>query len=318
MQLNKSIEVNKSLKNEGFLSELVRNKVLFVMLIPALLFFIINSYLPMIGIYYAFTRFNFQGGLFGSPFIGMKNFEFLAKSNILFNITKNTILYNLSFIVIANSLQIFSAILLSKLIGNAFRRITQSLMFLPYFVSYVILSVLVYNLFNYDYGFVNTTLKSMNIPIMDFYNMPNQWPFFIIFFYLWKWIGYGTVIYLATILGISQEFYEAAEIDGANVFQQIRHITLPLLKPTFIILVLFALGTIMRGQFELFYQMVGNNGNLFNTTDIIDTYVYRSLMYDFDVGMGTAAGLYQSVFGFVLIVTVNFLVKRKNPEYALF
>lgn len=288
------------------------------MITPVLIFFIINNYIPMVGIYYAFTRFDFRGGLFGSPFIGLENFNFLFKSNILFNITKNTILYNLVFIFVGNVLQIFTAILLSEMTGKWYRKVTQSLMFLPYFVSYVILSVLVYNLFNYEYGFVNTFLKSAGLQSYDFYNMPGLWKFLIVGFYLWKWIGYGTVIYLATILGINREYYESAQIDGANIFQQIRHITLPSVKPTFIILLLFSLGSIMKGQFELFYQMVGNNGNLFDATDIIDTYVFRSMTMNFDIGMGTAAGLYQSIFGFVVIVVTNFLIKRKHAEYALF
>lgn len=288
------------------------------MISPVLIFFIINNYIPMVGIYYAFTRFDFRGGLFGSPFIGLENFNFLFKSNILLNITKNTILYNLVFIFVGNMLQILTAILLSEMIGKWFRKITQSLMFLPYFVSYVIVSVLVYNLFNYEYGFVNTLLKSFNLQSVDFYNMPGLWKFVITGFYMWKWIGYGTVIYLATILGINKEFYESSEIDGANIFQQIRYITIPAIKPTFIILLLFSLGSIMKGQFELFYQLVGNNGNLFNATDIIDTYVFRSMMMDFNIGMGTAAGLYQSAFGFVVIMVTNFLIKRKHAEYALF
>lgn len=305
-------------KKNGLLYEVRKNWVLFVMLIPAASFFIINNYIPMAGIYYAFTKYSYTGGLFGSPFIGLKNFEFLFKSNILFNITKNTIVYNFIFIVLGNAIEIFVAILLSKLIGNVFRKVTQTLMFLPYFVSYVILGVLVYNLFNYEMGFVNTFLKSIHMSPVDVYNSPGLWKFLIPAFYLWKWVGYGTVIYLAAILGISEDYYEAAEIDGANIFQQIRYITLPLLKPTLIILILFALGSIMKGQFELFYQMIGNNGNLYNATDIIDTYVYRSLVSDFDIGIGAAGGLYQSVFGFLLIMVVNFFVKRKNPEYALF
>jgi ABC-type polysaccharide transport system, permease component len=306
------------LKKDGFLAEVKKNKVLFLMLLPTIVFFMINNYLPMTGIYYAFTKYNISAGLFGSPFVGLDNFRFLYKSNILWNITKNTILYNLVFIFIGNLLQVFIAILLSKLIGNMFRKVTQTLMFMPYFVSYVILGVLVYNLFNYEMGFVNTLLKSMHLNPLDIFNSPQMWIFLIPVFYLWKWVGYGTVIYLATMLGINKEYYEAAEIDGANIFQQIRYITLPFVKPVFIILVLFALGSIMKGQFELFYQLVGTNGNLYNTTDIIDTYVYRSLMFDFDIGIGAAGGLYQSVFGFILIVVVNFLIKRKNPDYALF
>lgn len=306
------------MKKRGFLYELKKNKVLFLMLLPILLFFLVNNYFPMVGIYYAFTRFDFAGGLFGSQFIGLKNFEFLFKSNVLWDITRNTVLYNLVFIFVSNIIQIVTAIMLERVTCKWFKKITQSLTFMPYFVSYVILSVLVYNLFNYEYGLVNTLLTALGLPPFDFYNTASVWPALVTIFYMWKWIGYGMVIYLATIVGISDEYYEAAELDGANVLEQIRYITLPLIKPTFIILLLFALGNIMKGQFELFYQMVGNNGNLYATTDIIDTYVYRSLMTDFDIGMGTAAGLYQSVFGFVLIVTVNFFVKRKSPEYALF
>jgi putative aldouronate transport system permease protein len=306
------------LAKTGFLHELKKNRVLFIMLVPTFLFFIINNYLPMIGIYFAFSKYDIRGGIFHSPFIGMKNFEFLWKSNILLQITKNTILYNVIFIFLGNFLQVFSAILLSRLIGNLFRKVTQTLMFLPYFVSYVIMGVLVYNLFNYEIGFVNTSLRGIGADPLDIFNDPNLWYALIPGFYMWKWIGYGTVIYLASILGISSEYYEAAELDGANVFQQIRHITIPLIIPTFIILILFALGNIMKGQFDLFYQLVGNNGNLYVSTDIIDTYVYRSLVSNFDIGIGSAAGLYQSVFGFVLIMAVNFLVKRKNPEYALF
>ncbi len=302
----------------GFLKEVKKNHVLFIMLIPVFVFFIINNYLPMIGIYFAFTRYSIRGGLFGSPFVGMQNFEFLWKSNILLNITKNTIMYNTIFIFLGNAIQVFSAVLLSRLIGNVFRKITQTLMFLPYFVSYVIMGVLVYNLFNYEIGFINTMLRDFGAEPLDIFNDPNMWYGLIPAFYMWKWVGYGTVIYLASILSISNEYYEASELDGANVLQQIWHITLPLIKPTFIILILFALGNIMKGQFDLFYQLIGNNGNLYASTDIIDTYVYRSLISDFDIGIGSAAGLYQSFFGFILIMTVNFLVKRKTPEYALF
>jgi putative aldouronate transport system permease protein len=185
-------------------------------------------------------------------------------------------------------------------------------------VSFVIFSVLVYNVFNFEYGLVNTILRSFGVAPVNFYGEAAYWPFFITLFYIWKSLGYGVVVYLATIVGISKEYYEAAKVDGASVIQQIRYITLPQLAPTFTILLLFSLGNIMKGQFELFYQIVGNNGLLFSTTDIIDTYVYRSLTTTFDFGMGTAAGLYQSVFGFVLILIVNYIVKRKDAAFALF
>jgi putative aldouronate transport system permease protein len=289
-----------------------------LMLSPVILFFFINSYLPMVGIYYAFTRFNFEGGLFGSPFIGLENFKFLFTSGTILNITKNTILYNLAFIILGNFLQVFIAILLSEVPNRFFAKFTQSAMFLPYFVSYVIVGVLVYNLFSFESGLVNSTLRSMGLTEFDAYSTPGLWKFVLVALYLWKQLGYGTVIYLAAIMGISSDYYEAAKIDGANIFKQIRHITIPLLVPTFILLFLFSLGHIMRGQFDLFYQVIGPNGLLFDATDIIDTYVFRALRMNFDIGMGTAAGLYQSLFGFIIIMTVNWLIKRNHDEYALF
>ena len=305
-------------KKRGLLYELKVNRVLFLMLIPAAVYFILNNYLPIFGMYLAFTRFNFADGIFRSPFIGLENFRFLWESGKLVKLTVNTVSYNLAFILIGNFMQIASAILLSRLGSKVFKKITQSVMFLPYFVSYVILNVIVYNLFNYDLGFFNGILQSLGQETYDFYNTPGIWPVILVILYIWKQVGYGTVIYLATITGISPELYEAAEIDGANVFQQIRFITVPLLVPTFITLLLFSLGGIMKGQFDLFYQVIGNNGVLYDATDILDTFVYRSLKQDFDVGMSTAAGVYQSIFGFIVIMVSNALIKRNHPEQALF
>ncbi len=305
-------------KKRGFLFELSKNWILFLMLLPTLIFFLINSYFPMVGIYYAFTKFDFAGGLFGSPFVGLKNFEFLYKSGTLVKLTINTMGYNVVFIILGNGIAVVCAILLSEVNSKFFKKLTQSIMFLPFFISFVILNVINYNMFNYDRGFVNSILKMFNLGPVDVLNTPWIWVLLIPIFYLWKTLGYAMVIYLAAISGISDDYYEAAKIDGANIFQRIWHITLPMLKPTFIILLLFALGSIMRGQFELFYQLVGNNGILFSTTDIIDTYVYRSLRVNFDIGMATAAGLYQSVFGFILIISVNFIIRKINEDYALF
>jgi ABC-type polysaccharide transport system, permease component len=306
------------MKKHNFIYEIKKNKVLFVMIAPTIIFFLINSYLPMVGIYFAFTRFDFNGGLFGSPFVGLENFKFLVSTGTLFKITLNTVLYNLAFIIIGNVIQIFIAILMSEVPGKIFKKTTQSIMFLPYFVSYVIINALVYNIFNFESGFLNTLLKSIGLASFDAYNSPWIWKYILVALYLWKQLGYGMVIYLATIMGINEEYYEASEIDGANVYQQISHITLPLLKPTFIILFLFSIGSILRGQFDLFYQVIGSNGILFDATDIIDTYVFRALKVTFDVGMGTAAGLYQSLFGFIIIMITNHLIKKNNSEYALF
>jgi putative aldouronate transport system permease protein len=306
------------LRKNGFLYELNKNKILFLMIAPTLVFFFINSYVPMVGIYFAFTRFDFNGGLFGSPFVGLENFKFLWKSGALWTLTRNTVGYNLAFILLVNGAAIFCAIMLSEMKGKLFKKITQSVMFLPYFISFVLVNAIAYNMFNYETGFVNTQLKSFGSNPVDIYNTPAAWIFLLVIFYVWKNLGYTMVIYLASITGISDEYYEAAKIDGANIFERILHITLPMLKPTFIILLLFSLGSIMKGQFDLFYQLIGNNGILYNTTDILDTYVFRSLKVTFDIGMATSAGLFQSFFGFVLIMTVNYFIKKSNEEYALF
>jgi len=314
------LEVRERILNRehGFIEELKRNWILFLFLIPSFIYFLINHYLPMVGIYFAFTQFNFRDGLFASPYVGLKNFEHLVRADLL-SLTRNTILYNIVFIIVGNTLQIIFAILISRVINKRFKKISQTMIFMPYFVSFVILRVLTYNLLEYNQGLINSTIVPMGFARIDFYNTPKYWPFIITIFFIWKNLGYGMVVYLATIMGISDEYYEAARVDGANVFQQIRYITLPLLKPTFIILFLYSLGGIMRGQFELFYQLVGNNGVLFGATDIIDTYVYRiTTTQVMSMGMGAAAGLYQSVFGFLIIMLTNYIIKRRNSEYALF
>lgn len=238
---SKSLQVEKRIKvhEHGFFQEVKKNWILFLMLIPTFVYFLINCYLPMLGVYFAFTNFNFRDGLWASPFVGWKNFEFLFKGD-LFRLVKNTISYNVVFIILGNVLQIVFAIFVSQVASKKYKKITQTLIFMPYFVSFVILKVLVYNMFEYDFGLINTILTSLGINKIDFYNSPKYWPFLITFFHIWKGLGYGKVIYLATITGIDRELYEAARVDGANVFAQIRYVTLPLLKPTFIILLLYA------------------------------------------------------------------------------
>lgn len=303
---------------QAILRDLSRNKILYLMILPALVFFVVFSYFPMVGVYYAFTNYSFEGGLLGSPFVGMQNFEFLFQSGILWKITKNTIFYNLAFILIGNSLQLMCAIFLSEMRIKWFKKTTQSVMFLPFFVSFVLVGAFVFNLFNTENGVINTLLVQWGFQPYDFYVHTAPWKYIIVFFNIWKGLGYGTVIYLAAIMGISDEFHEAAKIDGASIFKRIRHITIPLLVPTFILLILLSLGGILKGQFDLFYQIIGNNGMLFDATDIIDTYVYRSLAVGFDIGMGTAAGLYQSFFGFILVLGVNGIIKKFRADYALF
>ena len=311
----------KRKKKTSVFRELYRKKTLYGMVAPAILYFLIFSYLPMCGIYYAFINYNYVGGLFHSPFVGLANCRYFFHGGLdspVWMLTKNTILYNLVFIFLGNTLQCLVAILLTEIGGKFFKRFSQSAILLPYFVSYVVVGTIAYNMFNYEFGAVNGILKNLGSEPVNFYSEPGLWPFIIVIFYLWKGIGYGTIVYLAAIMGIDREIYEAAKIDGCSVLKEIRYITLPLLKPTFLMLVLFNLGGIMRGQFELFYQLVGRNGQLFPTTDIIDTYIYRSLTINFNVGVSSAAGLYQSVLGLAIVLFTNHLVKRVDPDNALF
>jgi len=301
-----------------FFQDLRRHWVLWLMILPAIVFFLIFSYAPMSGIYFAFTKYQFNLGYFGSPFVGVSNFQYLFRSGILWQLTRNTLLYNLAFIFFGNLVQIVCAIFLNDLRSRSFVKFSQTIIFLPYFISMVLVGVFAYNLFNIDNGFLNSFFVAVGLPKYNFYLQPVIWPLLIIVIHVWKGLGYGSIIYLSTLTGISPEYYESARIDGAAKWQQLRYITLPMLAPTAALLVMFSLGGIMKGQFELFYQLIGRNGILFRTTDIIDTYVYRSLTVNFDVGMGTAAGLYQSVFGFVFVMAVNGIVRRRHEDYALF
>lgn len=307
-----------TLKKKGFLYDLNRYKVLFLMILPVIIAIILFSYLPMVGVYYAFTNFNFEGGLFGSPFVGFKNFEFLFASGTLAKITMNTVLYNIAFKIFGSVADIVLAIMLAEITGRIFKKVTQGMMLLPHFISYVLVSTFAYNLLSIDTGLINSILKGFGFEPYSFYSDPSVWKYIFVIVNVWKGTGYGSIVYLATIMNISSEYYESAKIDGANIFQQIWHITLPMIKPVFILLQLFSIGGILRGQFDMFFQLVGTNSLLRDATDIIDTYVFRCLTADFDIGMGTAAGLYQSFFGFLLVIVSNALVKKYNPEYALY
>ncbi|MBU3154917.1 ABC transporter permease subunit [Clostridium estertheticum] len=306
------------MENTSFLHKVKKNKTLLLMLLPAVLFFFIFSYLPIAGIVVAFKSYNFKGGIFGSPWVGLDNFKFFFMSGQAFIVTRNTVLYNLAFIFVNTVLQIAMAIFLSEIKNKYFKKITQSLMFLPYFISWVIVGVISYNIFSFEHGTFNSVLKFFHVAAIDMYSKPLAWVVIIIIFCAWQGLGYGTVLYLAAIMGIDTEIYEAAEIDGANIFERIRYITLPSLVPTITILTLLAVGTIFRGNFDMFYQIIGNNGTLFNATDVIDTFTVRALLQTNEVGMAAAAGLYQSVFCFITIMVVNTAVKKHDEDNALF
>ena len=301
-----------------FWQKVVRNRTLLLMCIPAVIFFFLFNYMPLPGIYVAFVKYNYRDGIFGSRFIGLDNFKFLVTSGELWNLTKNTILYNLAFIILGNALAVFVAILLNELQSKMFKKVSQTILFLPYFISQVLVGLLVFNLLNFDTGFVNGVLTSLGLEKWQPYSDPNVWPVLLVVIYLWQQTGYNSVVYFASIMGIDGEMMEAAKVDGANGFQRIRYIILPSLKPTIVILLLFALGGIVKGNFGLFYNIVGTNPILYPTTDIIETYVYRTTMTNFNFSTASAVGFYQSVVGFVIVMTVNYIVKKIEPDYSLF
>lgn len=297
---------------------LVQYRTLIFMCLPAIIFFFIFSYMPMPGAYIAFTNFQYNKGIFASPFVGLKNFQFLFISGQLGLLLRNTVLYNIAFIVLGNVVQLAFAILLNEVTNKIYKKSAQSIMFLPYFISDVLVSLLVYNLLNFDFGFVSHIVRSLGGEMPKVYQNAGAWPFIIVLVNLWKSTGYGTVVYFAAITGMDSSMMEAAQIDGANAWQRIKYITLPTLKPTVIILFLFAIGGILKGNFGLFYNLVGNNAMLFNTTDIIETYVYRSMMNSFNFSQSSAVGLFQSVVGFFIVLGANAFVKHLDPDYALF
>ncbi len=306
------------LQKKGFIYEIIKNRVLYIMFIPVALYYIAFAYIPMAGIVVAFKNFNYSDGLFFSPWNGFDNFRYFFTSGKALLVTMNTVMYNLIFITCYTLFSILVAILISEMTGKYFKKVSQSFMFLPYFISWVVVAAFIYNFFNYDYGVVNTALRALGREPIDIYSNPGYWYFLLPILYVWKWIGFGSVLYLAAIMGIDQECYEAATIDGANMYQKIWHITLPLLKSTVIILVLLAIGRIMRGEFDMFYNLISNNGTLMDATDIIDTLVFRCLVGIQDFGMASSAGLYQSVLCFVIIILVNGIVRKVDKDSALF
>lgn len=292
---------------------------LYLMMLPGLAYLIINCYMPMSGIVVAFKQYNVRDGIYHSPNIGLRNFEFLFKTNDAWNITRNTILYNLVFIVLGTVLAITIAIILNEIRSKAAKQAYQTVILIPYLISMVVVSYLAFAFLSDGNGFINNTiLPALGKDTISWYNSPQYWPFILVFIHTWKSIGYNCILYYATICGIDHSLYEAAVVDGANRWQQVCNVTLPCLKSTIIILTLMSLGNIFRSDFGLFYQVPMNSGALIDVTNTIDTYVYRGLMQTNNIGMSSAAGVYQSVVGFILVITANTIVRKVDNESSLF
>jgi len=289
-----------------------------MMSLPAILLLFVFAYLPMFGIILAFKEYRFDQGILGSEWIGLTNFRFLFGTDIAWRITRNTLVMNFLFIVTGTVMNIFVALLMNEVQGKLRAKAYQSAMFLPHFISWVVVGYFAFAFLNVEQGLVNKALAYFGVDPIAWYREPSYWPAILVLTALWKSVGYGSILYLAVMLGISPEYYEAAKIDGAGKLQQIWYITLPQLLPTVIILTMFSVAGIFRSDFGLFFNVTRNQAVLYSTTDVIDTFVYRALRQMNDLGMSAAAGVYQSVVGFVLVLVVNWIVRRIDPDRALF
>ncbi len=291
---------------------------LYVMLVPGFLYLLVNNYIPMFGMIIAFKNVNFAKGILKSDWVGFANFKYLFTTPDAFRITRNTIGYNMAFIIVGLIVSVTIAILLSEIRNKICVRIYQTVIMLPFMISMVIVSYLAYAFLAGDTGFINGVLSTLHMEKISWYNEPKYWPFILIFISCWKGAGYSSVIYLASILGIDSEMYEAASMDGISKMKEIWYITLPMIKPTIITMVLLSIGRIFYSDFGLFYQVPMYSGALIDVTNTIDTYVYRGLMTLGNIGMSSAAGVYQSFVGFILVLIANQITKWYSSENTLF
>ena len=292
---------------------------LLLMTVPGMLYLFINNYIPICGLFIAFKDIDYSKGIFKSDWNGFENFKYLFRTEDAFIITRNTILYNLTFIILNVVICVAVAVMLSEVSKKFMMKFYQTALLLPHLISIIIIAYIAYAFLNSDTGFINHSIQeAMGRDPVNFYADPKYWPFILVIVQVWKTMGYTSIIYFSAILGIDRSLYEAAVVDGAGKMKQIFYITLPLLRPTIITMVLMNVGRIFYSDFGLFLQVPMNQGALFNVTNTIDTYVYRALLLNNDIGMASAAGLYQSIVGFLLVLGANLLVRKMDPENALF
>lgn len=291
----------------------------YLMGLPGLAYLFINNYLPLAGLQIAFKNFNYRKGIWGSEWNNFKNFEFLFKSNDAYIMIRNTLLYNMTWILLGIVVGVGTAILLNEVLNKRAKQFYQTVILLPNLMSMVVIAYLAYAYLSTSTGLFNKSfIEALGGEPVNWYAEPKYWPLILTFINQWKTIGFGMVLYLSSIVGIDRSYYEAAEVDGATKWQQIRKITLPLLRPTIIMLFILQMGQIFRSDFGLFYQVPMNQGALFKVTQTIDTYVYRALLVNNDVRLSSAASFIQSVVGFAFIVAANMIVKRVDRKSSLF
>lgn len=291
---------------------------LFSMMIPGLIYLLINNYIPMSGLVIAFKRFNYSKGIWGSEWAGLSNFTYLFKTKDALNIIRNTVGYNLTFIILGNTIAVTVAIMLTTIRGKMNRQVYQTVILVPYLISMIVVSYIVFGFLSQENGYINKLLVSMGKDPVSWYTTSKYWPFILITVHLWKNLGYSSIIYYANAVGIDETLYEAATVDGANRWKQIWHITLPGLKGTIITMVILNIGKMFYTDFGLFYQVPMRSGLISSATDTIDVFVYKSLTQLNDIGRASAAGFLQSILGFIMVLTANFAVKKIDKDNALF
>ncbi|WP_308639587.1 ABC transporter permease [Paenibacillus silvisoli] len=309
---------NKFILRVSLFKDMIRNPACYLLVLPAAIYTFLFGYMTLPYMIIAFQRFNYKSGIFNSDWVGLKNFEFFFGSSRAMEVTINTLRLNVLFIVAGVAVSVFLALLLNELRTKWFLKTAQTTMLFPHFLSWIIVSYIIYGLFASQFGFVNQVLEWLHLPTVNWYATAEPWTTILVGMRIWKDTGMQVVIYLAAIAGIDHQLYEAATIDGANRFQQMKSITIPLLMPTVFILALISIGRIFYGDFGMIYSIVKDNGMLYSTTDIIDTYVFRALRKTGDPSQAMAVGLYQAFMGFVFVYGSNWLTRRYFKDGALF
>ena len=302
----------------NFRYDLKNSKGLLGLTLPAVAWFLVFAYAPMLGLVIAFQKYSPAKGIFGSEFVFLDNFRFFFGSQDFVRVTVNTLVLNTLFILATNFVAILMAIALSEIKNKHFKKVSQSVIILPHFISWTVVALLIEAFLKTEGGFVNNILAAFGAEPIKFMQTPELWPAILTILRVWQGAGYSSIVYLAAITGFDQSMYEAARVDGATRLQCITRITLPLLRPTVVLLLLMAVGKIFNGDFGMVYAIVGNNTLLYPTTDIIDTYVYRQLMEQSNMGMSSAVGLWQSIMGFIMVVIMNKVTKKIDSDSALF
>lgn len=314
---------NNAVKKESFFRDVAKNKFSYLIALPAIIYVFLFNYMAYPYMLIAFQRYDYRNNsildiIFKGRWVGFKNFNFFFSSQNAFRVTWNTIYLNVLFIITGTVMAVLLAILLNELRCKWFIKVTQSVMLFPSYISWIMVSYILISLFSTQYGIVNTALRSMGMKAVNWYTDPNVWPGILVVMKIWKGAGMSAIIFLASITGIDSSLYEAAAIDGAGRFQMMKRITLPLIMPTIVIMTLLSLGKIMYGDFGMIYALVGDNGTLYKTTDIIDTYIFRSMRQIGDMSQSTAIGLFQSGIGFIMVYGSNWLARKFYPDGALY